>query len=299
MSNDPERASNAAENPQPQPTMLPADEQTPTARITTLADQPDDRGGEATATRKGRTLTSSPAVTRKTPSASVPATRELGAVRKTQAPVPLKPEAERNRALATINAASDSATTVIPGARRYRRPARVVPRRVGPRSIFAQFTVSTIVTAILLSALALSTPLGQATGLDLNAAVTSYTGAAPWLPTPTPTLKPTATPSFRPPAGANPGQQAVINNITAVFGSYAAGALAVAHCESGYDSNAWNSYPIMGSHASGVFQILYPSTWKSTSYASYSPFNADANIHAAYEIFKRDGYSWREWQCQP
>jgi hypothetical protein len=24
-----------------------------------------------------------------------------------------------------------------------------------------------------------------------------------------------------------------------------------------------------------------------------------ANIHAAYEIFKRDGYSWREWACKP
>lgn len=299
MSDKPERASDTAKNLQPQPTMFPTDEQTPTTRITTPADQSNDRGGEAPATRKARTLTSSPAVTRKTPSASAPLTKELSVVRRTQAPTPLKPEAERNRALAAINAASDTATTVIPGARRYRRPARVVPRRVGPRSIFAQFAVSTIVTAILLSALALSTPLGQATGLDLNAAVTSYTGVAPWRPTPTPTLKPTATPSFRPPAGANPGQQAVINNIVAVFGSYSAGALAVAHCESGYDPNAWNSYPIMGSHASGVFQILYPSTWKSTSYASYSPFNADANIHAAYEIFKRDGYSWREWQCQP
>jgi hypothetical protein len=85
----------------------------------------------------------------------------------------------------------------------------------------------------------------------------------------------------------------------AVFGSYSQGALAISKCESGYDPNAWNSYPILNSHASGVFQILYPSTWNTTSYASQSPFNADANIHAAYQIFKRDGYSWREWQCKP
>lgn len=290
MTNEPERASDAAKNQQPQP-------QAATARLATSANQPAD--GSSTATRKGRTLTSSPAVTRAPKNTNGAVTRELGIARRTQTLASLKPETERERALASINAASDSATTVIPGARRYRRPARVVPRRIGPRSIIAQFAVSTIVTAILFSALTLSTPLGQATGLNLDAVAGSYAGVAPWLPTPTPTAKPTATPSFRPPTGANPGQQAVINNIVAVFGSYSTGALAVAHCESGYDPNAWNSYPIMGSHASGVFQILYPSTWQSTSYASYSPFNADANIHAAYQIFKRDGYSWREWQCQP
>ena len=53
------------------------------------------------------------------------------------------------------------------------------------------------------------------------------------------------------------------------------------------------------SHASGVFQILYPSTWDGTSYAAQSPFDYNANIHAAFEIFSRDGYSWREWECKP
>ncbi|MGH2485937.1 MAG: hypothetical protein ACRDHE_07995 [Ktedonobacterales bacterium] len=73
----------------------------------------------------------------------------------------------------------------------------------------------------------------------------------------------------------------------------------MSRCESGYDPNAVNPYAIGNSHASGVFQILFPSTWDGTSYASQSPFDYNANIHAAYEIFSRDGYSWREWACKP
>ncbi len=111
---------------------------------------------------------------------------------------------------------------------------------------------------------------------------------------------PTATPKPKVPApGVNPGQQAIIDKITAVFGAYAPGAINIARCESGFDPNARNVIAIGGSHASGVFQILYPSTWNTTSYKSYSPYDADANIHAAYEIFRRDGYSWREWACKP
>jgi hypothetical protein len=160
-----------------------------------------------------------------------------------------------------------------------------------------------IVTAMLISALTLSTPLGQAAAMGVNGPSLAYAGVVPWIPTPTPTAtptpRPTPTPIYMPPAGSNPGQQAVISAIVAVFGSYSQGALAIAKCESGYDPNAWNSYPILNSHASGVFQVLYPSTWNTTSYAGSSPFNADANIHAAYQIFSRDGYSWREWQCKP
>ena len=225
-----------------------------------------------------------------------------GVMQQTQALVPLKPDAERKRALAAINKASGGASTLIPGARRYRPPGVVMPpRRRGPRSAVTQFVVSMIVTAMLISALTLSTPLGQAAALNVNGPVRAYANAAPWIPTPTPTPKPTATPRpiYRPPAGSNPGQQAVINEIVAVFGGYSQGALAIAKCESGYDPNAWNAYPILNSHASGVFQILFPSTWDTTSYAGSSPFNADANIRAAYQIFQRDGYSWREWQCQP
>jgi len=87
--------------------------------------------------------------------------------------------------------------------------------------------------------------------------------------------------------------------IDQVFGPYAAAAMNVAMCESGLNPGATNPISIAGSHAAGVFQILYPSTWDGTSEAASSPYDAWSNIVAAYEIFARDGYSWREWTCQP
>jgi hypothetical protein len=87
--------------------------------------------------------------------------------------------------------------------------------------------------------------------------------------------------------------------IRQVFGIYSNQALSIAMCESSMNPNATNSYPIDGSHAAGLFQILYPSTWYTTSEAGQSPYNAVANTQAAYQIFQRDGYSWREWECQP
>lgn len=77
------------------------------------------------------------------------------------------------------------------------------------------------------------------------------------------------------------------------FGPYTPGAVNIARCESGLNPAAYNSY----SGASGLFQII-PGTWAGTSQARYSPFNAQANIAAAHEIFVRDGYSWREWSCR-
>lgn len=90
------------------------------------------------------------------------------------------------------------------------------------------------------------------------------------------------------------GSGSVQNMIRSVFGAYAGQALRVASCESGYAPNAYNR----SSGASGVFQFL-ASTWRTTSYAGYSRFNAWANIHAAHQVFVRDGYSWREWSCKP
>jgi hypothetical protein len=84
-----------------------------------------------------------------------------------------------------------------------------------------------------------------------------------------------------------------------VFGAYGDQAVRVATCESGLNPGATNTMPIGGSHAAGVFKILYPSTWGTTSQAGASPYNAAANIRAAHEIFARDGNSWREWQCKP
>ncbi len=94
-------------------------------------------------------------------------------------------------------------------------------------------------------------------------------------------------------------RSAVAAIIYRVFGPYSSGAMNVAMCESGLNPRASNPYSFNGSHAAGVFQILYPSTWMRTPEAAYSPYDATANILAAYSIFTRDGYSWREWSCRP
>lgn len=108
-------------------------------------------------------------------------------------------------------------------------------------------------------------------------------------------INPTQVPVI--PYPTSPGQAAVIAMINQVFGSYSAGALNVARCESGFNPLAYNPISIGGNHAEGVFQILYPSTWSGTSEASNSPYSAMANILAAHQIFVKDGYSWREWSC--
>jgi outer membrane biosynthesis protein TonB len=140
--------------------------------------------------------------------------------------------------------------------------------------------------------------------------------AEPAPPMPTPTPEPVAT---EPPVESTPepvvteppvqqpvetpspttGSTSVEGIIDEVFGQYAAGAKQIAICESGLNPNAFNSTSIGGSNAAGLFQILYPSTWNTTSQAGASPYDARANATAAYEIFVRDGYSWREWSCQP
>ena len=201
-----------------------------------------------------------------------------------------------SRALATR---PDDATAplLIRGASKAPAPYRpIVPaRRSGRASFITQFVIAMISAVVIFTTLTLASPLGRMTGI--SSSFQAYANAVPIPPTPTPTPKPK--PQFSPPTGVNPGQQTIINDIIAVFGGYSSGALAVAKCESGYDPNARNPYAIGNSHAEGVFQILYPSTWDTTSYSGYSPYNYDANIHAAHQIFARDGDTWREWQCQP
>lgn len=85
--------------------------------------------------------------------------------------------------------------------------------------------------------------------------------------------------------------------ITSQFGQYAPAAMKIANCESSMNPQAVNTQPVAGSYATGLFQILYPSTWNTTSYASQDPKNAATNTAAAWEIFKRDGYNWHEWEC--
>ncbi|HEX9036300.1 MAG TPA: transglycosylase SLT domain-containing protein [Ktedonobacterales bacterium] len=114
---------------------------------------------------------------------------------------------------------------------------------------------------------------------------------------PRPVSRPASQPSY---GGANNlGRAAIISEIRSVFGPYAYQALAIASCESSFNPYAYNPTPVGGAHAEGVFQILNTSTWYTTSYRWASPYNASANIHAAYEIFHRDGNSWREWACRP
>lgn len=201
--------------------------------------------------------------------------------------------------LAPASGDHGSSALLIRGAAKPPHPAgRAIPRRSGPRSFLMQFLVAMFTSALLVSTLALTTPLGQSMAAATGGQFAASSSAFLFVPTPTATPKPK--PSYSSPSkGVSPGTQVIINDINAVFGQYAAGALNIARCESGYDPNAVNSYPIGNSHASGVFQILYPSTWNTTSYAAYSPFDYDKNIRAAYEIFHRDGNSWREWACKP
>ncbi len=152
--------------------------------------------------------------------------------------------------------------------------------------------------------LALSTSLFQAGRLHPSQQAlllfTSRPAESYALPTPTPTpSQPPAPPPHRPTPPPPVGSGQVISIIQSVFGSYANEAIAVARCESGLNPSAVNPTSINGSHASGLFQILYPSTWRTTSQAGASPYNAQANAQAAYEIFRRDGYNWHEWSCQP
>ncbi|HKS70148.1 MAG TPA: hypothetical protein VJQ45_06995 [Ktedonobacterales bacterium] len=219
--------------------------------------------------------------------------RSLPSLGDAQLPVPVTPG---ERSLAPANAGGESSAVLIKGSGSARPSAfRIVPRRHGPRSFVSQFFAGMVMVMLLVSVLTLASPLGR--GTVFAGAFQGYANAVPWVPTPTP-RPPTPTP-YVPPPGANPGQQAIINDIVSIFGSYAQGAINVARCESGFDPNAWNPYAIGNSHAEGVFQILYPSTWSTTSYAGYSPYSYDANIRAAHELFTRDGNSWREWACQP
>ncbi len=137
---------------------------------------------------------------------------------------------------------------------------------------------------------------GEAVGSEILSIPRQIAPTPPPTPKPQPVkMYPTQVPTI--PYPTSPGQAAVIAMIDQVFGSYATGALHVARCESGFNPLAYNPISIGGSHAEGVFQILYPSTWRGTSEASSSPYSAMANILAAHQIFVRDGYSWREWSC--
>ena len=117
------------------------------------------------------------------------------------------------------------------------------------------------------------------------------TQQAPAVTNPTPASQPATAPAPVAPSSSVTGM------IEQIFGANAPEAINIARCESGLNPGAYNPTSIGGSHAAGVFQILYPSTWAGTPEAGASPYNAWANIEAAHAIFVRDGYSWREWTC--
>ncbi len=104
---------------------------------------------------------------------------------------------------------------------------------------------------------------------------------------------------YAPVTQAHQSSASVTDMINQVFGPDGPAATRVAQCESSLNPNAYNPLSIGGSHAEGIFQVLYPSTWAGTSSSALSPYDAMANISAAHEIFVRDGHSWREWVCQP
>jgi hypothetical protein len=243
-----------------------------TAHINAAGVSASPPGGEPQQSVSDRTQTTAK-ITAKTPVATQTRLKAATGAVSSQTPLPV-----------VISGAKQEPSLRAPGRRFFG----------GRRSRTARFTLWTVAVVAAFVFLMGATPLGQSG--PLGGTFQAYAQSVPWIAPPTATPKPV---NQRPAPGVNPGQQAIIDKITAVFGPYATGAINVARCESDFDPNAWNSIAIGGSHAAGVFQILYPSTWNGTSFARYSPYAADANIRAAHEIFVRDGYSWREWACRP
>ncbi len=108
-------------------------------------------------------------------------------------------------------------------------------------------------------------------------------------PTPSPAPTPRATAA---PAASGGSITSIIESAFAPLGAGAVGwALQVAACESGDNPNAVNP----SSGAEGLFQFL-PSTWRSSPYASSSPFDPVANAEAAAWLYRTSGPG--AWVCQ-
>ncbi len=166
------------------------------------------------------------------------------------------------------------------------------------RSRTMRLTLTGVLTGVLLITLFVVTPLtvgasGRPGGLLGSVGLAT-------LPTMTPTITPTPDPYYGNHQVPDPGKAVITAKVRAVFGpKYSDAALRIVACESQFNTNNYNPISILGSHAEGIFQILYPSTWNGTAYAQYSPYDWNYNIPAAYQIFKSDGFTWREWECQP
>lgn len=95
-------------------------------------------------------------------------------------------------------------------------------------------------------------------------------------------------------AGPSPRVAHAIRLASITYGVSERDMRAVAWCESGFDPRAKNP----SSTASGLFQFLYPSTWRSTPYARLSVWDPYANALAAAWLVRRDG-GWYQWECNP
>ncbi|MBA3825228.1 MAG: hypothetical protein H0X24_15185 [Ktedonobacterales bacterium] len=165
------------------------------------------------------------------------------------------------------------------------------------RSRTMRLSLAAVLAGLLLVSLFVVTPLTVGASGRSGSFLANVGLAA--LPSATPTVTPTPDPYFGNHRVPDPGKAVIVAKVRAVFGPYSDAALRIVACESQFNTNNYNPISILGSHAEGIFQILYPSTWYGTAYRNYSPYDWNYNIPAAYQIFKSDGYTWREWECQP
>lgn len=82
-----------------------------------------------------------------------------------------------------------------------------------------------------------------------------------------------------------------INLAAVTYGVSGALMFHLARCESRLNPNARNRT----STATGLFQHLYPSTWRTTPYARFSPYSPYASAMAAAQMISRGRRG--EWVC--
>jgi hypothetical protein len=146
------------------------------------------------------------------------------------------------------------------------------------RSRTMRVSLAAVLAGLLLVTLFAVTPLTVGASGGANTFLANVGLAT--LPTATPTVTPTPDPYYGNAPVPDPGKAVIVAKIQQVFGSYSDQAMRIVACESQFDTNNYNPISILGSHAEGIFQILYPSTWNGTPYRNYSPYDWNYNIPA-------------------